>query len=531
MKKLIFYIPVLFLRTCSDDFLDETPMTGKVNKNFYSSAQDIYEALVGCYKILQKEEYGSFWHISETASDNCFLGTGGSEGKIGGDDWVDYNIDNLCYDLWKKDYAGIFRCNSLIVNTEGKTWENETLINRYLGEAHFLRAYYYFELVRVFGNIPLFDKPEVKKYRPQADPEEVYQFIANDLKFAIENIPGVNYASIPVSEHGRITKWAAESMMARVFLYYTGYYTKPDLAGVIDKATVTGYINDVIDNSGHDLVDDFRTLWGYALNETYLAKLTGDDTKSYAGGGNEEIVFSIKCSQTGIHGKNDGSHWIVYNGFRSYAKDPVASGWGFAPVNPKIWDAFRDDDLRKRGSILALKDENVGYTGLDQNELTDYWQLKYFPVAVDDEDRLSALDLNWQFGQPYDFFIIRFADVLLMGAELNLDTDAAKAQTCLDRVRDRAFGGAAPAVTVSKTDIMKERQLELAFEAIRYWDLLRQGLDVAKAEIDIRDFPVKTGGAEVLKTIDFPLITKGLFQIPKDEISLSENTLVQNEGW
>ncbi|MBN2612677.1 MAG: RagB/SusD family nutrient uptake outer membrane protein [Bacteroidales bacterium] len=535
MKKIFVLFNIILLVACGDSFLEESPITIKVDKNFYATEQDVYEALVGCYKILQWEEYGSYWHIAETASDNVFLGTGAQEGKIGWDDWLDYNDENLCDEFWERCYMGIFRCNSLLVNTKPETFTNVAVINKYIAEARFLRAYYYFDLIRVFGNIPLFDKPEFDKYRKQASPEEVYTFIATDLKYAIENIPALRYESISPSESGRVTKWAAEALMARVYLYYTGYYAKPDLVGIIDKVTVTGYINDVIESSGHGLVDDFRALWGYALNESYLEKLTGNSDLTFAGENNKEIVFAIKFSETGIHGKYDGSHWIVYNGYRSYAKDPVASGWGFATVNPKLWNAYRDDDLRKKGSIIDMKADNVGYTAIDQNEYTGYWQTKYIPVAIDNTDRLTALERNWQYGQPYDFYVIRFADVLLMGAELNLDTDPGKAQIQFDMVRNRAFGGAAPAETVSKEAIMEERRLELAFEGIRYWDLLRQGLDVAKSALDEPGVEVYTGGLGedkiVTKVISFPLVTKGLFQIPNDEIKLSEGTLIQNAGW
>lgn len=530
MKRILYILPIILFIGCSESFLEETPMTEKVDANFYSTDKEVFEALTACYKVLQKEEYQAFWQIAEIASDNCFGGSGASEGNVPWDDFKAYNQRNFCFNLWEKDYEGIFRCNTLLLNVESKDWgEDQNLINGYLAEARFLRAYYYFELARVFENVPLFELPENDIYRRQAPVDDLYALITGDLLYAIKTLPSKEYAT---TTQGRITKWAAESLLARVYLFYTGYYNKPNLVDSVDKATITTYINDVIDNSGHELVADFRTLWGYAIHQEYLQKLTGDSSLVYAGEGNQEVVFAIKYSNTGVWSKYEGAHWIKYNGIRTSAIDPIAGGWGFAPVNPKIWNAYQEEDTRKSGSILSIEGEGLkNYTDDDQYEETGLWQKKYIPISIDGQDILDSLGKNNQFGQPYDFMAIRYSDVLLMGAELNLDTDIEKAQTCLDSVRNRAFKGTAPKITVSKESIMEERRLELAFEAVRYYDLLRQGMDITKAAIDETDVPVRTGGKEVLKSIDFRKETRGLFQIPNSEIVLSEGTLQQNEGW
>jgi hypothetical protein len=126
--------------------------------------------------------------------------------------------------------------------------------------------------------------------------------------------------------------------------------------------------------------------------------------------------------------------------------------------------------------------------------------------------------------------IIRFADVLLMAAELG----SANAQTYLDRVRDRAFGDVTHRVPVSEDAIRNERRAEFAFEGIRYWDLLRYGSDVAAQEINTTEV-VLEGGVEKTKNIIFDTEKDGLFQIPSDQIDLSlqdgEYYLIQNSGW
>ena len=118
--------------------------------------------------------------------------------------------------------------------------------------------------------------------------------IAEDLVFASNNLPAGAYTSVP---GGRITKWAAKSLLGRVYLYYTGYYAATDLAGVVTKAQALGHLEDVIATSGHGLLDDFSTLWPAA------------SVDKYAGESNKEIVFSVKYTYTSDYdGNTDGNH-------------------------------------------------------------------------------------------------------------------------------------------------------------------------------------------------------------------------------
>src|SRR5690606_352388 len=159
--------------------------------------------------------------------------------------------------IWTKYYRGIYRSNVILSQLENVEWGDEQELKaQYEAEAKFLRAYYYFDLVRVFENVPLVTKPlEPGEFSvPQANPDSVYHLIAEDLKFAIENLPAITYQSMNASDYGRVTKWAAESLMGRVFLFYTDYYEKSDLVGVVNQQQAQGYIDDVIDNSGHGLV-------------------------------------------------------------------------------------------------------------------------------------------------------------------------------------------------------------------------------------------------------------------------------------
>jgi len=136
----------------------------------------------------------------------------------------------------------------------------------------------------MFGDIVPLNKTITSSefYSPRATSEVTYALIANDLKFAADNLGSDNYSQPGNANYGRITKWAAEAYLARTFLFYTDYYKKADLAGVVSKAQVVAYINDAVNNSGHDLVANFSHLWLAASLE------------NYAGEGNTELVWAIR---------------------------------------------------------------------------------------------------------------------------------------------------------------------------------------------------------------------------------------------
>jgi starch-binding outer membrane protein, SusD/RagB family len=378
----------------------------------------------------------------------------------------------------------------------------------YEAEARFLRAYYYFDLVRLFGNITLVDNVIAEVTNKQAPASEVYSLIANDLKFAIENLPSVAYKQISPDNYGRVTKWSAEALMARVFLFYTGYYKKSDIEGIVTLADARGYIDDVVNNSGYDLVPTYAGLW-----PQQFLKFVGED--------NIETVFAIKFTYKGF-GQKDGCSWNVMVGPRTAGYLGYHYGWGIATVNPALWNAFDEADTRRDVSIISWDKEGIEFNQSDQREYTGFNWRKYINL-FDGEGVVTFAELGADFKTDSynDVVIIRFADVLLMAAELHIDDNPSLAQTCLDRVRDRAFGNDQHRVTANKQNIMDERRFELSLESLRYWDLLRQGLDVAKAALDCTE-PY---------AVSFRPETGGFLSIPQTQIDLSKGLLVQNPGW
>ena len=331
--------------------------------------------------------------------------------------------------------------------------------------------------------------------------------------------------------------------MARVFLFYTGYYDKEALplpdGGSITKQQATDWLVDCIENSGHDLVSDFRNLWPYAYAQDYA--YTKENNLKWEGDGNKETVFAIKYSTISNWDLDyqKCNHIALYLGLREQntkRTSPFGIGWGMGTVNPKLWEDWDDADLRKQASIINVKDkkEIVYYAngGGSQMDETYYMQKKYTPIMVKNSEGVlvnyscvlyNMTETNYLLTNTQDLVLMRFSDVLLMAAELG----APNAQNYLDRVRNRV---SLPSVPATLENIKNERRFELAFEGVRYYDLLRwhDWNVITENQTDIK---VRNNSVETQKTVTFRSETGGFLQIPKTEIELSGGVLKQNPGW
>ncbi len=539
--QLSFILTAVLVSSC-EDYLETKQITTVTVGNYYANASDAETALVGCYDGLQKIWQGgvAFPIASTVMADMAFGGTGAGDGD--GYPMLDeFDLSrspgdqNVFESNWIDYYKAIFRCNTLLVNMVNVDWAGQTEKAAVIeAEAKFIRAYLYFDMVRMFERIPLLEEPSIENL-PQADPEDTYALIVEDLLFAIENADNTPYGGIAATEYGHANKWAAESLLARVYLFYTGYYGKSDLVGKVSQADALGYIQDVINNGGFDLIPEYSDLWPAAA--TYAAAQRGDSiaANTYAGESNSEIIFSIKYTYTSDwNGNVDGNHWMVMNGLRnqSWGEFGYGNGWGASTVVPSVYSNWDPTDTRRASSIMAIAEEGIGFDEIkDVKEYTGYFTKKYTPTANAAGESIAQDVLggpSFMISQFQDYFSIRYADVLLMAAELG----SASALDYVNQVRTRA--GVAPVASVNKDVIFEERKLELAFEGHRYWDLLRydQSLDFASNTVSYEG-TVKTGNVDVAKSIKGANLkkTRGLFQIPNNQITLSDGKLIQNQGW
>ncbi len=556
-------VGLLGMSSCSESFLDVNSMTNSNTDNFYKTEADAWRALIGCYNGWRQTSTApgiGFYVASTVMGDECYGGTGNSDARnyqvIDRFDQSESPADLQMYAQdWKMYYQGVYRCNELITREDQIKWKDKDS-NRglYMGECHALRAFLYFDMVRLWGNIPLFLEP-VNENRSQADPAEVYAAIFEDLKYAIANIPGD--ANLEKSQFGRITKYAAEAILARAYLYYTGYYGQEpgftnesgETTGVVTKAEALAAVEDVIASGNYELLDSYKDFWpASSLVANTTSAGWNEAASTYAGDANSEAVLSMNFTPMASYategsGSADGNRWQVMMGMRSpLSVVPYYCGWGACTVIPSFINSIYDAaDPRRTAGVIDIAGEGIGSDANfkpsynDWREYTGYTVKKYSPIAFYqlENGALVIKNANMSTGagdmqinncQPYN--IIRYADVLLMAAELG----SPQAATYMHRIRSRAGLSDIP---VNKENIMAERARELAFEGIRYWDLLRQGVDVMADAVVASAGSVQNGGspAQVSYNRNKIIATKGLSQIPNDQIILSNGVLKQNPGW
>lgn len=559
------------LASCTAGFLDVESKTESTTDNFYRTESDAWRALIGCYdgwQCTSSSAECAFYFASEVMADECFAGMGNTDARnyqvLDRFDASQSPSDmNILKAEWTNYYAAVYRCNELLAHESQIAWSSEETKGTYLGECHAIRALCYFDMVRMWGNIPLFTEP-VNENRPQADPDEVYNVIFSDLLYAVNNIPASAYPkSAAASNDGHITKYAASALLARAYLFYTGYYGKEPQVEGVTKSTVLQGLEDFIavaESEGYGLVDEFKNLWPAASTTWALNKSTGDyeQTSTYAGDGNKEVVLAQKFNYTqDYNGNNDGNRWLVNMGLRNYlGHAPYGRGWGGCTVNPKMWTSYGTGDERREASIINLVSEGISDEAdfetsyKDQREYTGYTVKKYTPMSkwMKDEasgawslvDEISDLgEGDFQISQYQNFIVMRYADVLLMAAELG----SPNAQEYLNKVRQRAYTSEDEdgsltlssnyrEVTATKDNIMNERMLEFAFEGQRYWDLLRQGVEYAASQIATNTSVTSGGNPDNVTIKESDIVKKqGLSQIPNNQITLSNGVLKQNEGW
>lgn len=550
MKKIWFYSIIALLLSGCENFLDTENLTKKDNSNFPKTAADAETALTGIYALLREmtpgEDGQSFFLTSELLSDDRFGGGGPDDRRMHAVDRLKKVDDNMFADVWKQDYRGIYRCNMLLGSLDAMVWENEDVRKKIEGQTHFLRAYFYFDLCRLFGTVPLITSVDPVN-SPRATAEELYALIASDLKTAIEQLPSTKYNPADNAELGKCTKWAAEALLARAYLFYTGYYKQESMPlpeGALSKTDVITYLDDCINNSGHDLVGDFRNLWPYSNVYTKKDyKYAQENDLEWVGeeGANVETVFAIRYSAKATWDNPWYNNEVcLYSSPREPESlddiFPFGIGWGVGTVNPKLWEEWPSKDLRREASILSVEKEQPDYVwGCDkQMNETGYWQKKYMAINAYNNDGESVnysrilypeIDADYQLNNTQDLVIIRFADVLLMAAELKRDAGP------LNRVRERA---GLEAVPYSDEALRNERHWELAFEGLRYYDLLRWGIagEVLSTQngVKVLDNMMETrmDMGDIAQRLE---VTKGLMPLPKTQIDLSAGVLEQNPGW
>lgn len=539
----------LTMTSCS---MDTESKTSQNDETAYRNAEALDMALVGCYdgwqRTISSEEIGMYM-LAEFASDQAHGGLGFSDAKNNSvldqfDISVAPSYNNLFNTDWINYYAAIFRCNKVIQAEETADWGGDlTARGRIIGQARALRAILYFDLARMFGDVPLITVP-TEENLPRTAASEVYKQIFEDLKYAAANIPANAFPLDNRKENdGRITKYAAEALLARAYLYYTGYYGQENDG--CTKQEAIDALEDIINNGGYELEANYADLFmpactkdasngtNYAWDTTFKGKYynNGDWQSDIS----KEVILNLKFSATAdYNGNADGNVFQVYLGPRNKCATSVniASGWGACSVTQKFVDTYKDDP-RFCTCVWSCADAGFAADVNDTYEYTGYYTRKYAPMCFSDGTRQ---EVGFELGEQHmnityyqDWTVMRYADVLLMHSELT------GTNTGLNMVHQRSCPG--ETLSYSIENIRKERAIEFAFEGIHFWDLMRYEKDGAYAGRAIAEAQngakVMNGGVETTTSFKIDNFTakKGLMQIPNTQITLSGGVLTQNAGW
>jgi starch-binding outer membrane protein, SusD/RagB family len=483
--KSILLLIILFLASaCSDEFLEKKPLGQLTSDNFFETEEHAVWATNAVYNMLRNWEVHVFSYIGMTdiVSDDADKGSTPNDGNflLEIDDFT-FDAGNIAVStVWSGYYRGIYRANLAILNIP-EIDMNANLRNRLVGENKFLRAYFYFNLVRWFGGVPLISEPlNPDEYKqPKASAAQVYAQIEQDLLDAIQALP-LRY---PAADVGRITKGAAEGLLAKVYL----------TIGDFPRAE-THALNVI--NSGE---------YGLYSNYEELFQPQGENS--------QESVFEVQAARFETGG--GGSQYNEVQGVRGIPN----LGWGFNRPSDNLVASYEPGDPRRDATILYVGEVLPDGSDIvhDNPEIVNerYNQKAWAPRHPDGNNADGSGNIR----------ILRYADILLIAAEaLNETGKSADALTYLNMVRERARGGnpnILPNVTVTDRDqlrlrIWQERRSELAMEQHRWFDLLRQGR-----------------AAQVMQALGKNFIEQRheLFPIPQTEIDLSGGLIIQNQGY
>jgi hypothetical protein len=486
MKKLIFTLATIatlaVLPSC-EKFLSVDPPYAQDAENFFQTPEDYERALVGAYDLLQSS-FLTLW-IGEIASDNAIAG-----GESVNDSKGLHDIDNMTHggvnvelrNVLRWNYTGITRANYILEHKDNIDFPRKAHI---LAEAKFLRAYYYFELVKYFGDVPLIiDKRigiEEARTIPRSPKAEVYAQIEADLVAAAAVLTPV------AAQKGRATRGAAKALLGKVYLYQNKF---TEAAAIFDE---------IIDSGQYSLYPDYSQLFSVAAEN------------------NSETIFDVEY--TGLEGGSygcliclEGNAAVGFQGIRQYTGPVYGDGNSYNLPTPELYAAFSPIDPRRAATVLDIEAFIAAHTNpasityaIGAGGHTGYYNNKY--IKKQGEIGLPDNDLT----SPVNYRVLRYADVLLMAAEAHYQLgNPSRATALVNQIRQRAGIPGASVNSIEK--VYNERRLELSGEGLRFFDLVRTG----QAAQYIPGFVV--GKHEV-------------FPIPQVEIDLAGGTWSQNPGY
>ena len=493
MKRYVLWIlPTLIIITffsCKKDWLSPAAENVLIQEDStFLKGENAEKFVNACYSQLTDWTVSVFsWSgVSSISSDDADKGS--DPGDLGADK---DQMDNLSYgpttlsisEVWSGNYIGVGRCNQAIDNVP-KFSINQNVKDRLVDEAKFLRALYYFTLVRVYGGVPRIDKvfsadsvAQVTASYVRASKDDIYNLIISDLTDAINKLPlKTAYSNADI---GRATKGAAQGLLAKVYMYQKNWAQSLAMA------------NDVISSGIYSLEPNYALIWRQSTENgrESLFEIQGQDGNEGWGIGNYSAHQAARGTVTGGYG-----------------------GWGFNTPTSDLDAAYESGDIRKSATIYYR-----GQTLWDGAVIgNDVANPRYNYKAYSSETREINYSSDWT---GKNIRVLRYGEMLLIAAEAaNELGQTVPAAANLNLVRARAGLGTTTAATQTdlRNAIWKERRVELAFEHDRFFDLVRQGRAGQVMRAHGKNFV--DGKHEV-------------FPIPLQQILISQGKLEQNPGY
>jgi starch-binding outer membrane protein, SusD/RagB family len=497
LRIICFSLISITLFSCSNDFLDVTPDSKLTTGNAYNTAEDLNNALTGAYRTFYDEYYQ--WDnvlLGDVRSDNAYAGGGGDAPIVAYDELNISTGNNRMFANWSQLYRGIARCNTILGKIGGvndPALEVNDLRKKIIGQASFLRAFHYFQLVKTYGGVPIelnsnSTDPAIINL-PRSTEKEVYDQIDKDLQVALINLPD-RYSTDAKENKARPTKGAANALLAKIWAQRSDRdYTK-----------VLQYCNAVISSPA-----------GYSLLTDYAQLFDGDHYY------NSESILEISFL---------GDNWDVSNWGVQLFLAPEDGWQKYCVPSKNLINAYnaQNDVVRKNASVVFW--DNLPWADENWNPCQD--NLIAVPFAYKEKH-----PNGWNSGDhPY---LLRLDDIILLKAEAQNElNDLAGALTTVNQIRTRV---SLPNLTASskadlKTKILNERRLELAFEAQRWDDLVRYGVaTTVMNSLNEVKYTCGSGTPSAAVSINYNCTNeKWLCPIPQLERDANPN-LTQNPGY
>lgn len=447
--------------SCNGDYIGDVDNIGTFDDaNYFKSEEQCLSATASVYDIMKKYAGGFENQVTfvNAGSDDFFAGGGSSTDGVGIQGFNSYNINpnTMPASYWKDYYQGIARANWVIERMPSAP-VSDAFKKKIIAEVTVLRSLYYFELVRLFGNVPLILKQINSNDDywniPQSPKQAIYDQIEGDIASVWADLP----TNVTGTERGRLTQGAAKAILGKIYLY-----DNKKTEAVAQFADVNGTPG-TTSQYGYKLVDDYKSLWitdNKFTSESILEAV-------YTNAGMSDWSFWGQ-------GRDEGNSICIMTGIRSYNKvgtseaPDLVSGWAFNTVSDDLFN-FMGNDPRADATILNAKklqqEGKITYSPAYSD--TGYFLKKYAPYKSGVSPLPGSMELNFR----QNYIVIRLADSYLMEAEA-LNGSGSRAQALLDAVRARVGLASVP---VSIQAIKDERRRELAGEGHRWFDLVRWG--------------------------------------------------------